>query len=129
MPTFFGQLRSQLNPLLPRRRPLQKPLRSSCTEAARSERSPRPSRERRGELASSSRPAGWFGTELLPRPGGRERGREGAAGGGGSFSRRWRPDGAGAAAAADAVQRNERWGWSVAARGGGVGGRRARRGL
>lgn len=86
-------------------------------------------RERRGELASSSRPAGWFGTELLPRPGGRERGREGAAGGGGSFSRRWRPDGAGAAAAADAVQRNERWGWSVAARGGGVGGRRARRGL
>lgn len=40
---FFGQLRSQLNPLLPRRRPLQKPLRSSCTEAARSERSPRPS--------------------------------------------------------------------------------------
>lgn len=25
MPTFFGQLRSQLNPLLPRRRPLQSP--------------------------------------------------------------------------------------------------------
>lgn len=37
-------------------------------------------RVRRGELASSSQPAGWLGTELLPRPGGKE---------GGGRGRRW----------------------------------------
>ncbi|XP_052590182.1 translation initiation factor IF-2-like [Peromyscus californicus insignis] len=68
-------------------------------------------RERRGELASSSPPAGCLGgTVLLPRPAGREGGRGGEEGGG--RGRRWllsrrRPDGAGAATAADAVQRNE----------------------
>ncbi|XP_040589270.1 translation initiation factor IF-2-like [Mesocricetus auratus] len=40
-------------------------------------------RERRGELASSSQPAGCLGTVLLPRPGGR--GAAGGGGGGGSF--------------------------------------------
>lgn len=95
---FFGQLRSQLNPLLPRRRRQREPRDRSITgsHGARAfsslgagarlgtrplrGRAPAPrllrrvagrARERRGELASSSQPAGWLGTELLPRPGGR----------------------------------------------------------
>lgn len=88
----------------------------------------------RGSRGASSRPLLSPPAASAPRC---SRGREG--GGRGQRRRRWwwqllsrwrrRPDGAGAATAADAVQRNGRWGWSVAARGGGVGGRRARRGL
>lgn len=48
MPTFFGQLRSQLSPLLPRRRPLQSPAaRPAPRQRGASERSAGPSHPRR----------------------------------------------------------------------------------
>lgn len=56
MPTFFGQLRSHLSPLLPPRRrpPLQKPSRSLCTERQRRASVAFPSRRRRRAPSSLS---------------------------------------------------------------------------
>lgn len=80
-------------------------------------------------LLSSSSAAGSSSPCCSRGPGGR--GPQAAAA---PSRRRWWPDGLVQATAADAVQRNERWGWSVSADGAGEwvgaeGGRRAGRGL
>lgn len=80
-------------------------------------------------LLSSSSAAGSSSPCCSRGPGGR--GPQAAAA---PSRRRWWPDGLVQATAADAVQRNERWGWSVSANGAGEwvgaeGGRRAGRGL